>query len=219
MKAHFLLIASMILPAASVSAAPTLLTGVPANSYLASPTGPQPSIGGLFNFDELTPNSTFNSAQYSAQGVTITSPDGLQVLPFSTQTAPNELFDSSVDGSANIRITTPATDKLGIGIADSDGVTITLQALDATGSGLGSPFSISIPAASSNPGNGYFVVSDNIDDIHGLQILQPSGSANYSGLAIDDLQIGVAAIPEPASLALLGIGTALLGAIRLGKRC
>jgi len=93
----------------------------------------------LFNFDDLTPNSTFSPAQYSAQEISIASPEGLEVAPFSTQSSLNELFDKSADGSANITIGTPATSQLGIGIADSGGVTIKLQPLSASGASLGSP--------------------------------------------------------------------------------
>jgi hypothetical protein len=83
---------------------------------------------------------------------------------------------------------------------------------------LGAPFSINVLTSGdpNNPGNGYYVVSDTSYDIFGLKVLQTSGSPNYSGLAIDDLQ--VAPIPEPASLALFGAGAAILGFWRSRKR-
>jgi hypothetical protein len=217
-NANFLIVSSLILTAISASANPTLVTGVPGNGYLATPTGPTPSVSKLFNFDDLTPNSTVSPAQYSAKGISIASPDGLQVIPMSTQSSPNELFNKSADGSADITIRTPGTSQLGIGIADSDPVTIQLQPLTAAGSGLGLPFSITLSANGSNPGNGYFVISDTTNDIYGLRILQGTGNANYSGLAIDDLQIGVTATPEPASLALLSVGVFLSGVTRLRRR-
>lgn len=198
---------------ASLNAAPVLTTGTPANSYLSTPTAAKPSVGTLFNFDSLTPGSTFSSFTYATKGVTISSPDGLLVEPFSTETAPNELFDNSANGSANISIKTFGTNGIGIGIADSDPVTITLQALNANGVGFGSLFSVTLSGNTANPYNGYFVISDTSADIYGLQILQSTGNANYSGLAIDDLQVA----PEPSTLALLS-GGLLLGISRLRKR-
>ena len=53
-------------------------------------------------------------------------------------------------------------------------------------------------------------------DIFGIQITQPVANGNYSGLAIDDLQ--VAAAPEPGTFALLGAAAVLVGAVRLRKR-
>lgn len=216
MKTTLFFFSSVILSAVSLNAAPILTVGVPANSFLAIPTASTPSSGTLFNFDSLTPNSTFNSAQYAAQGVSISSPDGLLVEPFSTQTFPNELFDNSGDGSANVTIRTNATSQLAIGIADSDGVPVTLQILGVGGTALGSPFSVTLSADGTNPGNGYFAISDTSYDIYGVQILQPTTNANFSGLAIDDLR--VTATPEPASLALLGTAGLLFGMTRLRKR-
>jgi|GEM_PF-2359836 len=214
-KIKFLL-TSAVLAAACLDAAPSLTVGTPGNSYLASPTGPNPGFGALYNFDALTAGSTFSASTYAAQGVTISSPDSLLVEPYSTQSGPNELFDNSAAGSANISITTSGTNEIGIGIADSDAVTVTLQALNNKGAGFGSIFSLAIPAGGSNPGNGYFVISDTGFDIYGLQILQTAGSASYSGLAIDDLQ--VAPTPEPAAIALFGVGALLLGASQFRKR-
>jgi F0F1-type ATP synthase membrane subunit c/vacuolar-type H+-ATPase subunit K len=65
------------------------------------------------------------------------------VDPFSTQSGPNELFDNSSDGTADITVAlTSGISAIGIGIADSDAVSITLQALAQNGSNLGSPFTI-----------------------------------------------------------------------------
>jgi len=214
-KATLLIIGSIALSAVSATSAPIIATGTPGNAYLATPTGPSPGFGTLFNFDGLTADSTFNPSQYGAQGVTISSPDGLEVYPYSTQSGPNELFDTSLNGSANIKIKTSQTGEIGIGIADSDPVTITLQALNAAGNGFGSIFSVTIPSGGSNPGNGYFTISDASYDIYGLQILEKVGNVNYSGLAIDDLQV---ATPEPATLALVGAGVFLAGIMRLRKR-
>ncbi len=195
--------------------ATTLITGTPRNGASASSTSPTPSFGTLYNFDSLTPNSTFAPATYAAQGVNISSPDGLVVLPFSTQSGPNELFDNSANGTADITIkVSTATDEIGIGIADADGVPITLQALTLTGADLGSAFTVNIPSNTVNPFNGYYVITDTSNDIGGLQILQSTGNVNFSGLAIDDLQVA----PEPASFALGVAGVVVFGALRRRRR-
>lgn len=220
-KAKFLLFSSIILAAAvSASASPTLGTGTPANTNLATPAGASPNFGGTsINFDSLTPFSTVSATQFTSQGVSsISSPGGLTVLPYSTQSAPNELFDGSPNGTANITIKLASgASSIGIGIADSDPFSVTLQALTAAGTDFGSPFSVTIPDTGVNSGNGYFYISDTSNDIYGLQILQSSGSVNNSGLAIDDLQF-VAAAPEPSSYALFGAGAVLLALLRKRSR-
>ena len=120
-------------------------------------------------------------------------------------------------------IKTFGTEEIGIGIADSDitaagaPVTVYLQALNASGVGFGTVFSITLPTDGSNPGNGYYTISDTSYDIYGLQITQPTSNANlYSGLAVDDLQ--VAPTPEPATFALFGVSVLLAGATWLRKR-
>lgn len=211
--AGFVSILALLSGAASAT---TLSIGTPANSLPAVPTQASPQFGSTINFDSLTPNTPLAPGQLAAQGVmNISSPDGLQVVPYSTQTAPNEVFDTSADGSANITINFSASQGVvGIGIADADPVTIFLQALDKGGNPLGSDFGVTLDPGSANPYNGYFVVSDTTDDIYGLQITQPIGNPNYSGLAIDDLQLA----PEPATFALFGIGAALFGIGRLRRR-
>jgi PEP-CTERM motif len=202
--------------------ATTLTTGTPANSLLATPTPADPQFDVTINFDELTPNTALTPNQYTAWGVTnISSPDGLQVIPFSTQTSPNEVYDPSLDGSANITINfASGQSQVAIGVADADPVTVFLQALDMNGNKLGSAFGVTLDSGSVNPFNGYFVVSDTSPDIFGLQITQPTGNANFSGLAIDDLQLAPAAqlTPEPATVALFGLGAVLVGLSRLRKR-
>jgi PEP-CTERM motif len=195
--------------------ATTLVTGTPANAGMATPTAASPNLGGIkINFDSLTPGATFAST-FTTQGVTFTSPDGLEVLPFSTQTGPNELFDTSLGGSANLDITLgQGTDAFGVGIADSDPVTIMIQALGLGNTLLGSAFSVTIPENTNNPGNGYFVVEDKTNDIFGLQITETaSDPINFSGLAIDDVQ--VAPTPEPSSFVLMATG--LFGILALGS--
>jgi len=132
-----------------------------------------------------------------------------------------ELFDNSSNGSADLFINlSQGSSFLGVGIADSDNipasgnpVTISLQPLTQTGTNLGSAFNVTLTEIGSNPGNGYFVVEDTTSDIYGLKITQSVGNANYSGLAIDDVQ----AAPEPSSLLLLTGGVGILGLFRLRK--
>ncbi len=67
---------------------------------------------------------------------------------------------------------------MGVGIADSDAdansnpVNIFLQALNSTGGDLGAAEEINITEVGSNPGNGYFYVTDTTDDVYGIQITQ-----------------------------------------------
>ena len=222
MKSNLTLYGSLLLLTCAIAqAAPVLILGTPSNSYNSPPIlKPSPNLGGvLLNFDSLTALTTFST--YSSGGIAISSPDGLAVYPYSTQSGPNELFDNSPNGSADTFITlSQGSSYLGVGIADSDiipasgnPVTITLQPLTKTGADLGSAFNVTIPETGSNPGNGYFVVEDTTSDIFGLQITQPVGNGNYSGLAIDDVQ----AVPEPSSLLLVAGGVAILGLFRLRK--
>jgi hypothetical protein len=205
---------------------PVLITGTPGDASTLPQTPASPNLGGvLINFDNLTACTTYPTCAtfptYTSQGVTISSPDGLAVIPYSTQSGPNELWDASADGSADLDITTlDGTHAIGVGIADSDEdalgdpVTIYLQALNASGVGFGSLFSVTIPENTNNPGNGYYVIEDSSPDIYGLAITQPVGNAAlYSGLAIDDVQVA----PEPSSFLLLATGLAGLSLFGLRK--
>jgi hypothetical protein len=220
-----LLVANLLFSiSVAVSAAPILSIGTPADSYLATPSGVSPRFGTLINFDGLTPNAALNPTQYFSQGVaSISSPDSLTVLPYSTQSAPNEIFDKSTNGTADITVRlTSGAGTIGVGIADSDPVTITLQALNSAGSVFGTAFSINIAntGVPNNPGNGYYILTDSSADIYGFRLTQTTGNANYSGLAVDDIQFAdLQSVPEPASTALLPIAGALLFAAKgLRKR-
>lgn len=211
----------LLLTSVAAQASPVLIVGTPGDSYTSPPkTIPTPYFAGdLINFDSLTPFATYST--YTSEGISISSPDGLLVLPYSTQSGPNELYDDSSDGSADIFIDlSSASNFIGVGIADSDfdangnPVTVTLQALTQSGADLGPVFTVTLPETGPNPGNGYFVVEDTTLDIYGLQIAQAVGNANYSGLAIDDVQ----AAPEPSSFLLLIGGAAIFGFFRLRKR-
>jgi hypothetical protein len=200
-----------------LSHADTLTVGTPGDSYLATPTAPSPTLATIINFDNLTPGTSPVSS-LTVGTTTFSSPDGLMVIPYSTQSGPNELFDASSNGTANLTIKLGSgAQQVGVGVADSDGVSITLQALNASGGALGSAFveSLNITQDPNNPGNSYFVISDTGSDIYGLSIVQSAGSANYSGLAIDDVGY---ATPEPAAFGLLGLGLAVFGGLRFRKK-
>lgn len=210
---------SLALAAPIAKAQITVTPGTPADSTFSTPKPASPNLGGTdLNFDGLTPYSSFPS--YSSGGVTISSPDGLTVFPFSSQSAPNELFDSSADGSANITIAlNQANDAIGFGVADSDGVDLTINALGASGNTLESFTEFLDPNAGpvNEPGNFYFVVSDSVSGLYGVQLMVAAPAGGGSGLAIDDVQVA----PEPSSLALLATGLSSLagfGAFRRFKQ-
>ena len=225
MKLKPLLYTSLLLMTAlAVQASPVLILGTPGDDLLATPTGPSPNLGGLlFTFSSLTPFSTFNPTTYASasQGVTISSPDGLLVLPFSTQSNPNYLFDNSTEGTADITISAAGgAGAIGVGIADSDDpINVVLEALGAGNSDLGT-FNVTTDVVNAesegpNPGNTYFVVKDTTPDIYGLVITQTDASELNSGLAIADVQV----TPEPSSLAFMVAGIlAIVGCSRLRKR-
>jgi hypothetical protein len=189
-----------LLTTVAANAGPILIVAQPGDAMLSTPTGPSINLGGAFlNFDSLTPFSSFGS--YTQSGITISSPDGLSVLPYSTQSGPNELFDNGPGGTANINISVAGgTSSIGFGVADSDPVSIMVELLGKTGNDLGS-FLINLAATESaiNTGNGYYVFTDAGTLIYGVDILQTVSNGDYSGLAIDDVQDA----PEPASFAFL----------------
>jgi hypothetical protein len=209
-----------LLTTVAANAGPVMVVGQPGNSILSNPTGPSIILGGAFiNFDNLTPGTTYGSNQaFTQSGVSISSPDGLSVIPYSTQSGPNELFDNSGNGTANINISVAGgTSGIGFGIADSDPVSICVQLLGKGGVDLGTAFIISLALTESttNTGNGYYVFSDPGTEIYGVDITETT--AGGSGLAIDDVQVA----PEPASFTFLLeglIGLALIGSFRSLKR-
>jgi hypothetical protein len=202
-----------------MQAGPVWFTGTPADDSSLPNTPASPNLGGvLINFDSLASCPTFpvsGCTDYSGttfSGVTISSPDGLFAIPFSAQTSPNELFDNSAEGSANITVTTSGGQYgFGVGIADSDPVTIMLQALGAGGVALGAPDVVTIPEIGGNPGNGYYYVEDTVSDLYGFTITQSASDPTFSGLAIDDVQ---AVTPEPSTFLLLSAGAAILASRR-----
>lgn len=216
MKFNLPLCSFLLLLAPFIAQADMLITGTPGDDLLATPTGPIPNLGGiLLTFSTLTDGTVFNT--YTSQGVTISSPDGLEVEPYSTQSNPNFLVDLGSNGqqdlgNANTTISVSSgVNAIGVGIADSDtGANIMLQALGAGGVDLGSPFAVTITESGPNPGNGYFVVADTTADIYGLQITE-TNITDQSGLAIADVQV----VPELPSWLLLAVAMAMMGSYRL----
>jgi hypothetical protein len=218
MKTRMMLCALCCLLISMVAhATPVLVVGTPGDAMLSTPTKPSPNLGGtLLNFDSLTPFTTYST--YTTGGVSISSSDGLVVFPYSTQSGPNELFDNSAAGSANITISlTQASYDIGVGIADSDPVSIVIQALGLGGVALGSPFTENLSTTESlvNTGNGYYVLESTTPTIYGLQITEAVSNPNYSGLAIDDVAIDYT--PEPPSFVLLATGLVIVSSFSLQK--
>jgi len=217
-----LLCCSALLLTSTSAFATTIAVGTPGDSETSPVTGPSPRFGNLTNFDALPqcflPCSVV--ASLTSNGILFSSPDGLSVESFSTQSGPNYLVDTSADGSASLTIRLfNGVFAIGVGIADSDPVSVTFQAINSLGAPLGAAFVENLATTESlvNTGNGYYVVSDTTADIYGLQITQAVGDPNglFSGLAIDDVQVA----PEPASAVLLLTGiSGLIARKRLGRR-
>ncbi len=230
MKLHTLLCASMLLTTVAAQAdAISEVSGTPSNAF-HSPAilNPTPNFGGLtINFDtpgleDPTATCVVSSCpSLTLQNVTFSSPDGFQVVPFSEQSGPNELFDTSADGSANLTISlTQGVGFIGIGIADEDftsggaPVTIALEALGLGNTNLGT-FNVTMPQLGTTAGNGYFVITDSTaPNLFGLKITT-AGDPNGldSGLAIDDVQV----VPEPSSYLLVASGVGLFFFLRKRK--
>jgi len=204
LKIKYLLCSACFLLATSMANAdPILVVGTPADTPMGILYASPQLADTLLSFNTLTPFTSYST--YTSGTTSISSPDGLVVLPNSTQIAPNELFDNSSNGTANITISSSyPVCAIAVGIADSDNVMVTFQALGAGGVDLGSPFTVSVLATGSqtDPGNGYYVVEDSTAIIWGLQITQPVGNPSYSGLAIDEVQT----TPEPPSFVFMASG-------------
>ncbi len=212
-----------------------------ANELPATPASP--ALPTVINFSglssQITANCTdnlvcptFNSSTYASQGVTISSPDGLLIYPFSTQTAGGiELFDpgatnsstcvanGNCDGTANITVKlATGVEDLAVGITEfDDPITLTLEALDQSGSVLDSlDVSTDVENAESaqNTGNTYFVAEDTTPGIYGLEILQTT-QTDGSGLALSEVEYS----PEPSTfLLLIGGGLGMIGFTRLRRK-
>jgi hypothetical protein len=213
---NFILTSAIFLATAALSQADSIVVGTAGNSALSTPSKPSPNVGPIISFSGLADGSPV--ASVSTGGATISSPDQVQVIPYSSMyNTPNEIFDASSKGTANLTVKlTSGTNEIGVGVADSDGVSITLQALNASGTAFGSIFTENLGTTADANGDSYFAIADTGYDIYGFQILQTTGNANYSGLAIGDLEVAPA--PEPASFALLGASLALFGGLRLRRK-
>ena len=216
MRKTLLFCGSFLISSVLSSAAVSIAVGTSGNSSLATPTGPSPSFGTLVNFDNLA-QSASPVASLTAGPITVSSPNGVSVIPYSSMSSPNEVQDNGVNGVANLTIKlNNQTNELGVGVSDLDGVSVTVQALGSNGLPLGSSFVENLNNTNDINGDSYFVLSDTSYDIYGLKITQTASNANYSGLAIDDVQF--APIPEPSGFALFGAGLAVLGGLRLRKK-
>jgi hypothetical protein len=231
----------LMMPLLAEAGTVSVVQGTPGNNNLLPASLPSPSFASPINFANLLSQitslptatqancvnnglqcPTFNSAQYASQGVTISSPDGLLIYPFSDQTAGGiELFDEGtggdLDGTANITIgLAGGVNNLAVGLSDFDTpVTLTLEVLGLGGADLGT-FDVSTPVenATATTGQTYFVAEDTTPGIYGLQILQTTMTGG-SGLALAEVEFS----PEPSTfLLMIGGGLAMIGATRLRKK-
>jgi hypothetical protein len=209
----YLLCAVCFLLATSMANAdPFLVVGTPADTPMGIPAASPQLADTLVNFNNLTPFTSYST--YTSGTTSISSPDGLIVLPDGTQIAPNELFDKGPNGTADVTISSSyPVCAIAVGITDFDPVMVTLQALGAGGTDLGSPFTVNILATGSqtDPGNGYYVIEEPTAIIWGLEVTQSVGNPSYSGLAIDEVQT----TPEPPSFVFMASG--LLALLFLGS--
>lgn len=216
MRLNFLFTSAILIATASLSQADTIIVGTAGNSTLSTPTKPSPSVGSIISFSSLADGGVLSSV--TTGGLTVSSPDGVQVIPYSTMyNTPNEIFDASSTGTANLTLKlSGGVNEVGVGVADDDGTTITIEALNASGGLLGTAFTENLANTADVNGNSYFAIADTSYDIYGLKILETVGNVNYSGLAIGDVE--VAPTPEPAAFLLLGTGLALFGGLRFRKK-
>ena len=203
-----LLLGSALLGIASLCNATTITVGTPNDADNGTKLSPQ--FGISINFDNLTPFSAVSSNAYASMGVqslvSNSSSDPLYVYPYSSQSAPNYL--STQDGLGGLTITfTNLTNIVGIGVLESDGGTVTLEALGASGNMLGS-FNEVVSSTGNTPYNAYYILQDPTNDIKSFEI------TSTGAFAVDDLQFA----PEPTSFLLGGAGLGLLGLLRLRRR-
>jgi hypothetical protein len=202
---YLLCSACFLLATSMAKADPIIVIGTPADTLMGVPAASPAWGDNVENFNSLAPFTTYSA--YTSFTTTISSPDGLIVLPDSTQIYPNQLFDNSPNGSANITISsTYPVCAIAVGVADLDPnpPNITIQALGAGGVDLGSPFIVNLLDTESptDPGNAYYAIEDPTADIWGLQITMPGSGSNIRGLAIDEVEV----TPEPPSFVFMASG-------------
>jgi hypothetical protein len=204
-----------LLCAGILHAAPLLTVGVPAHTAAGIPL-PSPLLAGRYvRFDSepagltINPGTVYRIGYSGITDASVTSTDQLVIRPTSTQSAPNELFANSGNGTADITINPDNNvSAIAFGIADPDPVNLTVNVV--TTSGI-VPFQIDLRSTEdpTNPGNGYYEFQDNVKDILAVEILQTTAAPSFAGLAIDDVQYA----PEPGALGLL----LFAGAMFVGK--
>ena len=207
---------ALFLGASFLSSAATLLTGTPNSSDNTSgtPTGLSPVFGTLINFDALTPNSLLTSSAFAASGVaSIAATNGtvaLSAVPYSGQSQPNYVGPANFSNIDILITLSQPTSEIGIGLLAGSSNGFTLRALGAANSVVGT-FSVTAPSDGVSAFNAYYAIQDTVASIQSLEIIGNGG--------IDDLQFATAAaVPEPASLGLIGGGVALIGSLAMRRR-
>lgn len=203
-----LLVGSALFAIASFCNATTVTVGTPNDAD--NGTVLSPKFGILINFDNLTPFTTVASNAYASQGVSSiasnNSANPLTAFPFSSQSAPNYVSTASGTGGLTITFTNP-TNVAGIGVLESDGGTVTLEALGASNNLLGS-FNEVVPTTGNTAYNAYYILQDPTNDIKSFEVI------STGTFAVDDLQFA----PEPVTFVLGGSGLGLLALLRLRRR-